>query len=128
MRLATTSAGRTSASAPSRRRLCSSDRPMAVWKASAPNVAAPATAIPAARSPSRHGRRMASVIAIRAASSGSDECGSSSHGAAAAELQLLDRGGHDHALMMPAEVWHVADLFERVLSEDEDPRLHSLES
>jgi len=49
-------------------------------------------------------------------------------GATAAEFHLLHLGGDDHTIMVAAEVRHVTDLLQRVLTEDKGARLHSLES
>src|SRR5262245_9809078 len=51
-----------------------------------------------------------------------------SDGAAPAPLQVLDLARHDDAIVVAAEVRHVADRLERVLRKDEDPRLHPLEA
>ena len=48
--------------------------------------------------------------------------------AATAVLQLFDLAGHDDAIMVPTEIGHKTDGFERILPEDERPCLHPLES
>ena len=48
--------------------------------------------------------------------------------AATTEFHLLHFGGYDDAVVVSAEVGHVADLFKGILAEDKGTGFHSLES